>query len=175
MQQNRTKNFVRIALMAAVLCLLCPVSLPIGPVPLTLGTFAVCLCGGILGPWKAAAAVGIYLILGAIGLPVFSGWTGGFSRILDMTGGFLIGYLPCAVFAGYALNKCQAVRVIRILLVLMSILFCHIPGVLWYSAIAKISIISAAAAVSLPFLVPECIKALAAAEVVRLTNDRLSK
>ena len=175
MTKDQTRNFVRISLMAAILCLLCPISLPFGPVPLTLGTFAVCLCGGILGPWKASAAIGIYLTLGAIGLPVFSGWTGGIARIIDITGGFLIGYLPCAVCAGYALHNSKAGQIIRILFVLLSILLCHIFGILWYSAIAKVSILSSAAAVSLPFLIPECIKALAAAEVVRITGNRLSK
>jgi len=175
MIRGRTKSFVRIALMAAILCLLCPISLPIGPVPLTLGTFAVCLCSGILGPWKAAAAVGIYLILGAIGLPVFSGWTGGISRLVDVTGGFLIGYLPCSVCAGYAMHSSSISRIIRVVFVLFSILICHISGILWYSEVAKVSVYTSAAAVSIPFLIPECVKTLAAAEVVRITGDRLSK
>ena len=173
--KDRTRSFVRIALMAAILCLLCPISLPIGPVPLTLGTFAVCLCGGILGPWKATAAVGIYLALGAAGLPVFSGWTGGIARLVNVTGGFLIGYLPCAVCAGYALRRYREKHLVPILLTLTSIFICHIAGILWYSVIAQVSLISSAAAVSLPFIIPECIKALAAAEVVRMTGDRLIK
>ena len=175
MPKVQTKNFIRIALLAAILCLLCPVSLPIGPVPLTLGTFAVCLCGGILGPWRGAAAVGIYLVLGAVGLPVFSGWSGGLSRIFDVTGGFLIGYLPCAICAGYALYECNIKRAVRIILIVIAILLCHAFGILWYSLIAKTSLFAAAVTISFPFLIPECIKALAAAEIVRITRDRIGK
>ena len=91
----KTKDLTRIAMMAAVLCILAPISIPIpvSSVALTLATFALYLMAYILNPRQAFAAVGLYLLLGAMGLPVFSGYIAGVSRFAAPGGGYLIGYL----------------------------------------------------------------------------------
>ncbi len=90
-----TKTYTTTALMTAVICILAPISIPIpvSPVALTLCTFAIYLTAYILPPRQALASVGLYLLLGAIGLPVFSGYAGGISRFASPGGGYLIGYL----------------------------------------------------------------------------------
>ena len=75
------RTLARCALMSALLCVLGPFSIPIGPVPVSLGTFAVSLCAMILGGPLGAVSVLVYLLLGAAGLPVFTGFQGGLAKL----------------------------------------------------------------------------------------------
>lgn len=86
--------------MAALLCLLGPLTVPFGPVPLSLVSFGIYLAAQVLGAKNGAAAVLIYILTGMAGLPVFSGFTGGAAPLIGPTGGFIIGYIPCALLAG---------------------------------------------------------------------------
>lgn len=88
------------AVMAALLCLIGPLTVPAGPVPVSLAGFGICLAGGVLGPRRGGTAVLVYILLGMAGLPVFAGFAGGAAHLLGPTGGFIAGYLPCAVIAG---------------------------------------------------------------------------
>ena len=89
----KTSDLTRIAMMTAVLCILAPISIPFGSSAISLSTFALYLMAYILKPKQNIAAVGIYLLLGAAGLPVFAGYLGGISRFVSPNGGYLIGYL----------------------------------------------------------------------------------
>ena len=91
------KTISETAIMAALICVLGPLSVPIGPVPVSLTPFAIFLTVCILGQKKGTAAVCIYLLLGAVGLPVFTGWQGGLAKLAGPTGGYLIGYLATCV------------------------------------------------------------------------------
>jgi biotin transport system substrate-specific component len=76
------------------------VPLPFTPVPISLATLAVLVCGGTLGAKKGALAILVYILLGAVGVPVFAGFSGGLGVIAGPTGGYIIGYLPMAVIMG---------------------------------------------------------------------------
>ena len=87
-----TKTMVSVGMFAAVLGVLSVLTIPMpSGVPLTLQTFAMALCGYTLGAKRGTAAVALYLLLGAVGVPVFAGMTGGVSRFVGPTGGFLWG------------------------------------------------------------------------------------
>ena len=92
---TKTRTLTMTALMTAVICIFAPISIPIpiSPVALTLGTFAMYLTAYVLPLRQALAAIGLYLLLGAAGLPVFSGYTAGLSRFAAPGGGYLIGFL----------------------------------------------------------------------------------
>lgn len=96
----RLRQNLLTALLAAALCVMAPWAVPLFSVPCTLATLGVYLAAGLLGPWRGCAAVGLYLLLGAIGVPVFAGFAGGFQQLVGVTGGFLWGYLPCVIVAG---------------------------------------------------------------------------
>ena len=96
----KLRQNVLIALMTAALCVMAPMALPLWSVPCTLATLGVYLAAGLLGPWRGAAAVGLYLLLGGIGVPVFAGFSAGFPHLFGLTGGFLWGYIPCVILAG---------------------------------------------------------------------------
>ena len=94
------RDMVFTALFAAVLCAVAPFSIAIGPIPLSLATLVIYLSAGALG-WKyGSLSVVLYVMLGAIGLPVFSNFEGGFHKIAGLTGGFILGYIPCALMTG---------------------------------------------------------------------------
>ena len=74
MKAMKTKDMTLIAVMAALICVAGPLSIPVGPIPLSLATFAVYLAGSVLGRKKGTIAVALYLVIGVIGVPVFSGF-----------------------------------------------------------------------------------------------------
>ena len=96
----KTRDMTLIAVMAALICVAGPLTIPAGPIPLSLATFAVYMAGSVLGKKRGTIAVALYLIIGIIGVPVFSGFSGGFQKLAGVTGGYLIGYLPCAFLSG---------------------------------------------------------------------------
>ena len=87
MKAMKTKDMTLIAVMAALICVAGPLSIPVGPIPLSLATFAVYLAGSVLGRKKGTIAVALYLVIGVIGVPVFSGFSGGFQKLAGVTGG----------------------------------------------------------------------------------------
>ena len=91
------------AVMAAVLCVLGPLTVPIGAVPISLANFVICLTAWLLGPKFGTLSVVIYLALGAIGIPVFSGYGAGLTKLAGPTGGYLVGYLLLAFIGGHML------------------------------------------------------------------------
>ena len=101
--KNPTKTYrlALIGVMTAILCILGPLSIPLpfSPVPLSLTNFAILLAVFLLG-WKwGTVSCGIYLLLGLVGVPVFSGFSGGMAKLLGPTGGYLVGFLLLAVIS----------------------------------------------------------------------------
>ena len=96
----KTREMTLVAVMAAVICVAGPLTVPLGPIPLTLANFAVYLTAAVLGAKLGPLAVAVYLLLGMVGAPVFSGFSGGVQKLLGPTGGYLIGDLPCALITG---------------------------------------------------------------------------
>ena len=154
--RDHTRTLVQISMLAAILTILSLIAVPLpAGVPLTLQTFAVALCGFLGGVRKGTAAAAVYLLLGAVGLPVFSGFRGGFGVLLDLTGGFLWGFLPLAFCYGIAAKPlCKNTfcnHGLAFLLGACGLLLCHILGILQYMALCHVPLTAAAAAVSLPF------------------------
>ena len=103
----RTKDLTLIAVMAALICVAGPLSIAVGPIPISLCSFAVYLAGTVLGWKRGSLAVLIYLLIGLTGVPVFSGFSGGVQKLAGVTGGYLVGYIPCAMIAGLAVRDGQ--------------------------------------------------------------------
>jgi biotin transport system substrate-specific component len=98
----KASTIARVALMAAVTAVAAQIAIPLFPVPFTLQVFAVILCGLLLGVRNGALAQAVYLLVGAVGVPVFSGLTGGLAHVFGPTGGYLISYPIAAAVAGLA-------------------------------------------------------------------------
>lgn len=95
-----TRRLTLCALMAAGSCVMAPISIPIGPVSITGGTLAVYLTAYLLGGLWGTVSTLVYLLVGMVGLPVFSNYMGGAGRLLGPTGGYLVGYIPMVLLAG---------------------------------------------------------------------------
>ena len=87
----RVREMCHTALMTALMCIAAPLTVPIGPVPVSMATLAVYLAGALLGARRGMATVGLYILIGAVGLPVFSGFRSGLHQLAGVTGGTWLG------------------------------------------------------------------------------------
>ncbi|MGI6546140.1 MAG: biotin transporter BioY [Fastidiosipilaceae bacterium] len=156
-QTFSTRNMVLIAIFAAILAVLSQLSIPLPTgVPATLQTLAVALLGFVLGGWSSAASVILYIFLGAIGLPVFAGFKGGFAALFGPTGGFIFGFIPLALLCGFATQITGKIAApARFALPALGLLICHAAGVTQYALISGNSWWISALAVSIPFLIKD--------------------
>ena len=111
-RRRRVYAMTEIALTSAVFCVLAPIAMPIpfSPVPITFGTFVLYLTAVLLGYRKGTVSVFLYLLIGLAGLPVFSGFTAGFTKLLGPGGGYMIGYLPAVLLMGWMTERRTAER-----------------------------------------------------------------
>jgi len=147
----KAASMTRVALFAALIAVLSQLSIPMPTgMPLTLQTFAAALAGYVLGPRHGTAAVGVFLALGAVGLPVFSGFTGGLGRLFDVTGGFLWGFLALAALCG--LGRTARSRAAALAAGAAGLLVCHAAGAAWYAAVTGTNWRYAVLLISAPYL-----------------------
>ena len=150
----KVKDMTLTAVMAALLCVAGPLVIPAGPVPLSLASFAVYLAGAVLGKKRGTAATALYLLIGLIGVPVFSGFSGGFQKLAGVTGGYLIGYLPCAFLAGLGAERAEKEGRTRPLPLLMAAgtVVLYAIGTAWFMAQTGNGLGAALSLCVLPFL-----------------------
>ena len=165
------------AVMAALLCVAGPFTIAAGPVPLSLATFAVYLSGALLG-WKhGTAAVAVYLLVGMAGVPVFSGFTGGIQKLAGVTGGYLVGYLFCALITGLGSGapRCGRVRPAWLLPVCMvaGTLALYLFGTAWFMIQTGNALGAALGLCVVPFIPGDVAKIIAAALIARPVRKAL--
>lgn len=153
MKHSKLQMLTKTALMVAVISVLAQVALPFSAVPMTLQTFAIAFCGYYLGGKHGTLTVLVYLLMGAIGLPVFASF-GATATFLGPTGGFLIGFLPLSLLCGISVS---AGKIKSLLLSACGLFLCHALGVLWYAFVMKLSPFSAFLLVSAPYLIKDAI------------------
>ncbi len=160
----KLKDMTLIAVMASLICVAGPLSIAVGPVPLSLASFAVYLAGAVLGKKRGTIAAGLYLLIGMAGLPVFSGFSGGFQKIAGVTGGYLIGYLPCAWFSGlgaeYIGDGGKTKWFLPVFLILGTAIL-YAAGTVWFMMQTGKALGGALALCVVPFLPGDAIKMIA--------------
>lgn len=148
----KTADLVSVALFAAIIAILSQFSIPTPfGVPVALQTFAVALCGYFLGAKKGAAAVLVWIAIGAVGVPVFTGFKGGFAVLLGLTGGFIYGFIPLVLLCGIELKQ----KPLRIALGAAGIIACHLCGAAQYALLMGIDFWQSVLTVSVPFLIKD--------------------
>lgn len=164
-----------IGILAAILCVLSPLSLPAGAIPISLATFAIYIVACTVDFKISLSSVTIYILLGAVGLPVFSFFNGGFQAVAGITGGYIIGYIPCTLIIGLLINKFENKKIIYPLSMILGTVFCYLTGTIWYVIQTKTDFITALSVCVLPFLIGDAIK-ISAASVIGITlRKRLSR
>lgn len=156
-------TITRVALMAAFTAVAAQISVPLFAIPFTLQVFAVVLAGLLLGPYYGAMAMAVYLLVGAVGIPVFAGFNGGLGVLFGPTGGYLISYPFAAAVAGLAAYAAgHAVRrralALSIATGIAALIVIYAFGVVWFMIIANLTFVVAFAQGVLPFAVLDLIK-----------------
>lgn len=162
-KKNRTYQLASAAIFAALLCILGPLSLPIGPVPISLATLIVYLAAYILGYKLGTISCIIYLLLGLVGLPVFSGYAGGIGKLAGPTGGYLIGYIPLAFITGLFVIKGKGKLLAAVAGMVLGTAVLYLLGTIWFVLQMDYSVGQALAVCVIPFLLGDGIKIVIAA------------
>ncbi|MBZ6528208.1 biotin transporter BioY [Aerococcaceae bacterium DSM 111021] len=124
-----TRILTKMALMLALLIICSQLTVPFGPVPLTLQTFAVLMIGLVLPPSYAVMTTIMYLAIGLVGLPVFSGGTGGFGSFLSPSFGFVIGFIPASFTLSYLNQNLKSEKNLKLSMsILISTVILYIIG-----------------------------------------------
>ena len=155
------------AMMAAVICVLAPISIPVptAAASVTLATFAIYLATSALSPLQSFLSVMIYILLGCAGLPVFSNFTGGAGVIAGPTGGYIIGYICCALAGGLLIQKFSNKFFVYPLALVLGTALCYVCGTLWFISLTGKGLAAALTMCVIPFIPLDIIKIVVAAPV----------
>ncbi|MDD3362328.1 MAG: biotin transporter BioY [Hespellia sp.] len=171
-----TKTLVLIALMTAITCILAPLSIPIpiSPVPITLTNLVLYFSIYLLGWKKATISYIVYLLLGIVGLPVFSGFSGGLGKAFGPTGGYLIGFLFITVISGIFIEKFQKNIWLCILGMVLGLAICYIIGTFWLAGQLDMTFVAALGVGVLPYLLGDAVKIALAALIAPQIKKRVN-
>ena len=165
------KDIVLISLSVTLIIICSWISIPL-MVPFTMQTFAVFTIIGLLGTKRSTIAILIYILIGAIGIPVFSEFTGGLGRLLGSTGGYIIGFIFTALISGFIIDKLGKSSIAMIFSMIIGLLTCYLFGTAWFIYIYTnttdpIGIMTALSWCVFPFIIPDLLKISLAVLIVK--------
>ena len=172
----KTKDMALCALFAALLAICAWLVIPLGDVPFTLQTFGVFAALGLLGGKRGTIAIAVYLLLGAVGLPVFAGFRGGFGVLLGVTGGYLVSYLFMGLIIILAEKWFGERAIVFLLAGVIALAVCYAFGTAWFVvAYARTAGPISWAAALLKCVVPFILPDLAKLALAVLLRDRVRR
>lgn len=160
--KSKTYDLVYIGVFAVLMAVCSWISIPTA-VPFTLQTFGVFMAVGVLGGKKGTASVGLYLLLGILGVPVFAGMTGGIGVLLGTTGGYIIGFFFSALVM-WAMEKLPGKKsVIQVISMITGLLVCYTFGTLWFMMVymknqGAVGLMTVLGWCVIPFIIPDILK-----------------
>ncbi|EGG85113.1 hypothetical protein HMPREF0992_00040 [Lachnospiraceae bacterium 6_1_63FAA] len=161
-ENNKTYDLVYISMFTVLIAICSWISIP-AAVPFTLQTLGVFLAVGILGGKRGTIAVLVYILLGAIGIPVFAGFSGGIGVLTGTTGGYIVGFLASALVMWGMERAFGKGKKIQILSMLVGLLACYAVGTLWFMAVythqtGEVGILAVLGWCVFPFVIPDILK-----------------
>ena len=169
-----TRTLVYIGMFAAVLAVLSQIAIPMPTgMPLTLQTFAVALTGAVLGWRLALASTAVWVLIGAVGVPVFANFSGGFRVLVGYTGGFIWGFFIMAALCG--IGSAMKNKPFGLEVGILGLLICHVLGSFQYALIANVGFWHSVLLVSVPYLIKDVISVVLAFSVGTMIKSRLAK
>ena len=160
MRSQTTQRLTLSALLCALCAILSQIQIPLPPVPVNLALLCVHLCGALLGSRWGAAAAACYVALGAMGVPVYAGFTGGVSVLFGPTGGFLFGYILCAWLIGRLIARFGFARRTLLLSMAAGTLSCYAAGTAWFMLVTGTNLTASLAICVFPFIPGDVIKVI---------------
>lgn len=173
----KTKDLVLAALCSVFIAISAWISIPTS-IPFTMQTFAIYFILFILGAKMCIVAVGVYIMLGIIGIPVFSGFTAGIGILMGNTGGYIIGFFLIPIFMMLTEKLHNKNTILLILFSFISLIICYALGTLWFYFLytantGAIAIPAILAMCVIPFVIPDIIKIALAYGVSKIIKPRL--
>lgn len=155
-----TKNMVVCGLMAAILCIVAPLSIPLpgNLVPISLTNFILYLTAYVLD-WKySTITYFVYLLIGIVGLPVFSNYGSGFAKVAGPTGGYLLGFIFITLICGFVNEKFEGKVYMSVIAMIIGLSIAYLFGTLWFSYQQHMSLTASLSLCVYPFLIGDAIK-----------------
>lgn len=173
----KTRELTKISICIAILCISAYISFPIPftPAMVTAQTIIINLIALILKPKQAAITVGVYILLGICGLPVFSGGASGIGRIFSPTGGFIIGFLIAAPIISLLKGKYNNFKRYLLITIVVGMPIIYLFGTIFMCVIQKIDAISALTLAVIPFIFGDILKCFAGSFLAFKLNEILDK
>lgn len=129
-----TKQLAMVGIMAAICCIIGPLSISVGAIPFSLSVISVCVTGYVLGARLAPLAILVYILIGAAGLPVFSKFEGGIAKIMGPTGGYIVGFIFFAAIVGFFAEKFESKMIyMQCIGLLLGLFACYLFGTVWFT------------------------------------------
>lgn len=180
-QSSNTKSIslqdiTMIGVFAAVIAIMAQISIPMPlGVPMTMQTFAITLAAVVLGAKYSAIASFVYLLLGAIGLPVFANLSGGIAKLIGPTGGFLLSFPIMAFLIGLGAQYYHKSKALFILFLILGTVVNYVVGVIMFCILMDSTVMVALSACVIPFIPTAIIKAILASVLGLELNKRLPR
>ena len=168
---ERIRNIVFTALFVAVIVVCSQIIIPLGQVPVTLQTVGVFLSAAVLGARWSCVSVLIYILLGMIGLPVFSGFSSGVGYLLGPTGGYIIGFFFMAVVVGVITEKLGKGTGVLAVAMVLGLLVCYAFGTAWFCVAMKSDFIYGLLWCVVPYVIPDIIKIVFSVLMVKRLSE----
>ncbi|MBP3696014.1 MAG: biotin transporter BioY [Clostridia bacterium] len=172
---EHVKNLTLRAILAAAICVIAPLSVPSGAIPVTLASLIIYVVSACTQVKFSVPAVTIYILLGCFGLPVFSGFTGGFQIVSGITGGYIISYVPCSAVISLLCGKFGNKKIIIPLSMILATLICYVCGTLWYAFQTDSTFLASVPVCVLPFVLCDILKITAATCICVALRPKLDK
>lgn len=169
LSQNRpsmsAQNLALVGVMTAVTCILGPIAipLPVSPVPITFTTLAIYLAVYVLGTKYGTISCILYLLLGTVGLPIFSGFSGGPAKLAGPTGGYLAGFIFIALIAGFFIESFSGKIFPAVAGMATATAVCYLFGTFWLARQMNLTFTAALAIGVIPYLIGDTVKIVIAA------------
>lgn len=169
------KKLTVTGLLAALVCVAAPIAIPIGQVPVSLAMLSLYIAGSVGGMLSGTVAVGVYILIGAIGLPVFAGYAGGVGILLGPTGGYIIGYIPCVLIVGLMARNPEAKFWRYPVGMALGTVLCYAVGTVWFILYSGCTVRDAMLLCVIPFLPWDAVKIGAACAICPRLRKAISK
>lgn len=161
-RRYNTRTMILAALFAALMAICAWMTIPLA-VPFTMQTFALFAALNLLGGRGTLVCLAVYWLMGIVGLPVFSGFSGGIAHLIGPTGGYMLGFAVTALIYDAAVRLLGRSRRVRFAAMLLGLLACYAFGTAWFMAVyaARQSAVTLFAALSvcvLPYVIPDLVK-----------------
>lgn len=161
------------AVMAAVIAAISPFAIPIGPISITLCTLVLYFSPYVLGWRRASVATLVYILLGMVGMPVFSKFQAGLGVLMGPTGGYILGYIPMVVISGLVIKAAPRNRVIQFLGMIAATAVLYAFGTAWYMILSGNDLAFAMKWCVLPFIPLDLVKMVIAMLLGPMVRERL--